>query len=960
MKRKLLPILFLLLTAFVVLYLAYKKDKELFYCPEIVDYIHKDKINPLFEKADNYKYHQDFFSAITAFETILNQNDISNDAQQYAINQITFCCLSTNQDSLAEVWIKRLEVESDTVSFKDYNKADYFYNKGVSGYRAATDDANVWFDKALSNYQKVYPQNHLKLAWTYTQLAMWQYEYGMSFFVVKNYLNAASKIFNNNDKLQVYRAENILAQATYLRYERADHNIDETCESMKNIVRKNKYYFNSVLYARALIIQNFAYRLFGNRKYKDDEKMSQLYFQKATDTINKAIAILEKQRHLRVQEAYHNKALVFQNRAQITKNKNQFDQEFFKTIAKLEEVINTQKDRKFSHPNLLKAFYFSQTKPDSSIKLKCLFSAIEDAKSCKWNHANVTDMIFYTLQGHYKEKKDFKSALFYNAQNLCALANQKYNFQILYSDIIKYGDFYQSIGYKQRADIFFASYEHSKNENDLKMAQYCYDLADTLLYANSLNYELDVVLNLQNEVGNTMYSNAIEVNRLIYIKSKDHSALDKAFKYMDRMKSYFLYKNMVVTQNPEEEFILNQLKQLNNQQEQMRANNYSPEKINSVKEQIKKNYAILKDNYPNLYSNFVIQNIPSIKSIQQSFSTNNEAIIEFKKTGDALYSMLISKNNVIFHRQTWSKSHDSLLTRYCEMQRENIKNKKDDENFRFDSFKLYKLLLSSYEYLWASKNNKIHQICIIPDKELNSISFDALLTDKIKNNEEIPYLLNDLAISYSPSWKVWNTNKNYKLNEIPSVAFFTYKSKSESNALALISSDLERNAIQKFSKSVQEFNTKESLVLNTSTFDIVHLSLHALCNTEKLDSNIIYFGIKNQKLCEPVFTYDILKMNRKSGLLVLTACETARGNNKYSEGVFSLSRSFLQVGFSNIISTYWKVNDETTGEIMTYFYYYLSEKKNVTLALREAKITFLKRNRLKFSPYLWAGLVLMR
>lgn len=93
-------------------------------------------------------------------------------------------------------------------------------------------------------------------------------------------------------------------------------------------------------------------------------------------------------------------------------------------------------------------------------------------------------------------------------------------------------------------------------------------------------------------------------------------------------------------------------------------------------------------------------------------------------------------------------------------------------------------------------------------------------------------------------------------------------------------------------------------------------------------------------------------------LVVLSACETALGDIKGSEGVYGLQRAFKVAGADHLITTLWKISDSNhTVEFMETFYrLWLSEKKSIHQAFRETQMTL----RIKYPhPYYWAGYVLM-
>jgi len=70
----------------------------------------------------------------------------------------------------------------------------------------------------------------------------------------------------------------------------------------------------------------------------------------------------------------------------------------------------------------------------------------------------------------------------------------------------------------------------------------------------------------------------------------------------------------------------------------------------------------------------------------------------------------------------------------------------------------------------------------------------------------------------------------------------------------------------------------------------------------------------------------------------------------------SLARSFILAGASSVIKTSWEINDETSGAIITRFYYHLSKGREKDEAMRLAKLDYLKNSSPAFAnPYYWAA-----
>lgn len=90
-------------------------------------------------------------------------------------------------------------------------------------------------------------------------------------------------------------------------------------------------------------------------------------------------------------------------------------------------------------------------------------------------------------------------------------------------------------------------------------------------------------------------------------------------------------------------------------------------------------------------------------------------------------------------------------------------------------------------------------------------------------------------------------------------------------------------------------------------------------------------------------------------LVVLSACETARGTLLVGEGAFALPRAFQVAGARNVVATYWEVDDQASAALMNLFYHYLIvENESPLQALRRAQL------RLRDTPQPLAELATLR
>jgi CHAT domain-containing protein len=94
-----------------------------------------------------------------------------------------------------------------------------------------------------------------------------------------------------------------------------------------------------------------------------------------------------------------------------------------------------------------------------------------------------------------------------------------------------------------------------------------------------------------------------------------------------------------------------------------------------------------------------------------------------------------------------------------------------------------------------------------------------------------------------------------------------------------------------------------------------------------------------------------------SELVVLSACETGRGDLQAGEGVYGLQRSFQIAGAKAIIMSLFKVSDEATQELMDIFYKnWIERGMTIRESFYQAKLE-LKKTRPE--PLLWSSFVLV-
>jgi CHAT domain-containing protein len=153
--------------------------------------------------------------------------------------------------------------------------------------------------------------------------------------------------------------------------------------------------------------------------------------------------------------------------------------------------------------------------------------------------------------------------------------------------------------------------------------------------------------------------------------------------------------------------------------------------------------------------------------------------------------------------------------------------------------------------------------------------------------------------------------------------------------------------------------TKEAFLQSASKYKIIHLATHGKADFQEGNFSFLAFSSSDDHAENGFLSVaELYNLPINADLVVLSACETGIGEQQRGEGVLSLARAFAYAGAKSIVASLWSVNDQSTMQIMDYFYGELKAGKTKNLALAQAKRNYLQQNPGRAShPFFWAGFV---
>ena len=179
--------------------------------------------------------------------------------------------------------------------------------------------------------------------------------------------------------------------------------------------------------------------------------------------------------------------------------------------------------------------------------------------------------------------------------------------------------------------------------------------------------------------------------------------------------------------------------------------------------------------------------------------------------------------------------------------------------------------------------------------------------------------------------------------------------------------DKEINAIQSLLPTESLFNetfTKANLErrLKRDDVSIVHLATHGVFSSDPARTFIALFD-------DPLFAEELDNLlrtrdigDRSVELLVLSACETATGDDRATLGLAGLT---VRAGARSTLATLWNVDDESAAELMEEFYRQIVQHPNISRAqaLRQAQLNLWEKGAEQLRdwkrPYFWAPYILV-
>jgi len=280
-----------------------------------------------------------------------------------------------------------------------------------------------------------------------------------------------------------------------------------------------------------------------------------------------------------------------------------------------------------------------------------------------------------------------------------------------------------------------------------------------------------------------------------------------------------------------------------------------------------------------------------------------------------------------------------------------------------------------YDVLFAPIDDLLPKggsLTIVPDGFLWNIPFHALLTQANQ------YVVERYAISYAPSLTMLDLAQSRVRETAPKELLalgdprVSTKAKQVGPVLRGVTLGPLRDAREEVRALADIYGVTNSTILidrNASEtelkrligdYRVVHLAAHGVVDDEApLYSAVVLAASEADRDNDGMFEMrEIPDLHLRADLVILSACNTARGEVYPGEGMIGLSWAFLTAGSTATVVSMWRTDSKATKSLMIAFHRALRAGKRAPEALRAAEMQLMNDSRHEHPMY-WAPFIVV-
>jgi CHAT domain-containing protein len=276
----------------------------------------------------------------------------------------------------------------------------------------------------------------------------------------------------------------------------------------------------------------------------------------------------------------------------------------------------------------------------------------------------------------------------------------------------------------------------------------------------------------------------------------------------------------------------------------------------------------------------------------------------------------------------------------------------------------YQLLLHPL----AAELRHANSLCLLPTAELWNLPFAAL------QDERSRFVAERYAVFYEPSIFAFLHSRGGSPRKFETL-FAVGNPEVRSGAYEVLADAYSSVKLQPLPDAEQEVKTiggfyeravvvtgsqatEERVRQNLRGFDVLHFAVHAMYDQRNPMYSRLVLGSSRPDVDGYLEAHEVIALAPRASLVVLSACESARGDHDVAEGLVGLAWSFLATGSRAVVASQWKVESQATARIMIELHRALRRGERAGAALRRAQLALI-RDPDYHHPFYWSPFVLL-
>lgn len=708
-----------------------------------------------------------------------------------------------------------------------------------------------------------------------------------------------------------------------------------------------------------------------------------------------AVAYLEKSAEIKLQTQGANHpdlALTYNNIGGIYTEMQQYGE----AIDYLQQSLEIRKEvLGENHPVLannyrtLGLLYLNREKPGEAIRY--FEEGLDLSRRTRGDdHPFVAEALTHLARAHRRQGNLSESlALLREAENLLSPGKKSLYRHPLYAvDVLH-----------EKGKTLFSLYEQQNRIRQLISARDTYMELSGLLDDIQLEFRSEESKLLMGSESHSIYEDAIETSYTLYSETGMRSHLEDIYFYAEKSKSRVILEQLYRQQARRFSGIPDSLLARENnlrksigelyrdiaaagQEVSAESREQLQDSLFTLRRKLNDHLMYLKERYPSYHDFRYRPDITSSREVQSSLKRKGFTLIEYFHGEKALWAVVASPEQLDIVKVPDTSNLEETIYAFNQAISE-----KQDTTWQRLGYELYRTLIRPVE---SKLNGTPGKLLIVPDGALNLLPFEALLRGPVTiansgNYSRLPWLLNRYSISYTASVSLSSVlderpqrkhskklaafapvfsfsstqqveNRGGRWDPLPSTAFEVERiSETINNGRSFWASLTGHTPSKVFTnEEATEANFKEE---SLNRYRYVHLATHAfMTGAEESRAGIAFHPEQSGKEDGILYAEEIYGLRMQNELVVLSACETGRGELVAGEGIIGLSRAFQYAGVESLVVSLWKVEDRSTAQLMISFYDLLQNGTAPYLALREAKKKLISSGQYAHPVY-WAPFI---